>query len=854
LALKIALGYALLGALWIFCSGWLLHFLVKDAAIAAHLENVKGWFFIGVTALLLGLALDRYFRRIQQAAQQLGESETRLHLLGDNLPDSYVYQYVQEPDGTPRFTYVSAGVERVHGVTAAEILEDPNRLLGQIDPDQLALRAAAEMESSRSLTDFEMELKVRRSDGETRIIHLRSKPTLTPEGKVLWDGFGEDITGRKQAEEALNAGRSQLSTALEMAHLGPWEYDVAADLFTFNDHFYKIFRATAEQVGGYKMSSAEYARRFLHPDDADMVREETEKAIETTDPHFNRQVEHRILYADGTMGYIAVRIFVAKDDQGRTVRTYGVNQDITDRRRVEEELRKSEERFRLAYATSPDAININRMSDGLYVDINDGFTQLTGFTREDVSGKTSLDINIWCNPADRRELIDRLQKTGACENLEAQFRRKDGSVTTALMSARIIHLQDVPHILSITRDISERKRADKEKAKLQDQLLQSQKMESIGRLAGGVAHDFNNMLGVILGHVEMAMEGADPARPLYGNLEEIRKAAHRSTELTRQLLAFARKQTVSPRVLDLNETIEAALRMLRRLIGEDIQLAWLPGKGAWPVRVDPTQIDQILANLSVNSRDAIAGVGHLTIETRNIHCDEAYCAGHPGLVPGDYVLLAVSDDGCGMDHEIQSKLFEPFFTTKEVGKGTGLGLATVYGIVKQNSGFIEVDSEPDQGPTVKICLPRHIGKVERARMEGPQEPAMPGHETILIVEDEPALLELGSSMLAKLGYRVLAAATPGEAIRVAEAYPGEIHLLLTDVVMPEMNGRELAKKMLALYPGMGRLFMSGYTDDVIAHHGVLDEAVHFLQKPFSRTTLSAKVREALNGNGLPLRP
>jgi CheY-like chemotaxis protein len=288
------------------------------------------------------------------------------------------------------------------------------------------------------------------------------------------------------------------------------------------------------------------------------------------------------------------------------------------------------------------------------------------------------------------------------------------------------------------------------------------------------------------------------------------------------------------------------LKMLRRLIGEDIALAWLPGANTWPVKVDPSQIDQILVNLSVNSRDAIAGVGKVTIETQNVHCDEAYCV-DPGCIPGDHVLLAVSDDGCGMDKEIQSKLFEPFFTTKETGKGTGLGLATVYGIVKQNNGLIDVYSEPGQGTTFKIYLPRHIGKVEKALMEEPKEPVVSGHETILIVEDELALLELSCSMLERPGYRVLAAATPGEAIRLAEEYAEEIHLLMTDVVMPEMNGRDLARKILSLYPNMKRLFMSGYTADVIAHHGVLDDGVHFLQKPFSKAALTARVREALEG-------
>jgi CheY-like chemotaxis protein len=360
-----------------------------------------------------------------------------------------------------------------------------------------------------------------------------------------------------------------------------------------------------------------------------------------------------------------------------------------------------------------------------------------------------------------------------------------------------------------------------------------------------VAHDFNNMLSVILGHAELAQKKEPVSPPLREHLEQIQKAAERSADIVRQLLAFARKQTVAPRVLDLNETVASMLKMLRRLIGEDIDLAWLPD-GVWQVKMDPAQIDQILANLCVNARDAVADVGRITIETGDVTFETDFCIGHRGFVPGEYVLLTVSDDGCGMDKETLKKIFEPFFTTKGVGQGTGLGLAMVYGIVKQNAGFIDVYSEPGHGTSFKIYLPRYLGKEEQARTAGPKEPAGRGQETVLMVEDEPLILDLGKEMLEMQGYRVLSAGTPGEAIRLAGEHNGEIHLLMTDVVMPEMNGRELARKLLALYPGLKCLFMSGYTADVIAPHGVLDEGVHFIQKPFSLDNLAAKVRETLD--------
>jgi PAS domain S-box-containing protein len=385
-----------------------------------------------------------------------------------------------------------------------------------------------------------------------------------------------------------------------------------------------------------------------------------------------------------------------------------------------------------------------------------------------------------------------------------------------------------------------------EKLSLESQLRQAQKMESVGRLAGGVAHDFNNMLGVIIGHAELALYKMDRSQPLFAAMQEIHKAALRSADLTQQLLAFARKQTVAPTVLDLNETVEGMLKMLRRIIGEDIDLVWLPDSDVCPVKMDTAQIDQILANLCINARDAIAGVGKVTIETHAVSFDEDYCTDRLGFRPGDFVMLAVSDNGQGMDRETIDKIFEPFFTTKGVGKGTGLGLSTVYGIVKQNDGFINAYSEPGQGSTFRIYLPRHAAESRQMHEERPVSPDPHGHDTILLVEDEAAILEITQLILENLGYRVLTASTAGEALAVASEHAGEISLVITDVVMPNMSGRDLAKELIARYPGLRTLFMSGYTDNAIAHHGVLDEGINFIQKPFSKQALAAKVREVLD--------
>jgi two-component system sensor histidine kinase EvgS len=398
-------------------------------------------------------------------------------------------------------------------------------------------------------------------------------------------------------------------------------------------------------------------------------------------------------------------------------------------------------------------------------------------------------------------------------------------------------------------DISERRKAEREKQKLQAELVQSQKMESVGRLAGGVAHDYNNMLNVIIGFADLALEDTPPEDPRRGDLEEILHAARRSADITRQLLAFARRQTIQPVVLDLNSSVESMLKMLRRLIGEAVDLGWHPGPGLWPVFMDPSQLGQVLANLCVNARDAIADVGKITLETGNAALDDAYCADHPGFVPGEYVLLAVSDNGQGMDRETLANAFEPFFTTKQPGEGTGLGLATIYGIVKQNGGFINVYSEPGRGTTFRIYLPRHAGEgaVAVPAEAGAMAPAE--GETVMVVEDETAIGHLARTLLEKLGYTVLSADTPRGALETAGRHRGRIDLVITDVVMPEMNGRDLADRIRQIHPEVRMLYMSGYTANVIAHHGILDPGVFFIQKPFTNRELADRVRETLSGRG-----
>ncbi|MCX8109281.1 MAG: ATP-binding protein, partial [Verrucomicrobiae bacterium] len=428
---------------------------------------------------------------------------------------------------------------------------------------------------------------------------------------------------------------------------------------------------------------------------------------------------------------------------------------------------------------------------------------------------------------------------------EVRYVRKDGTVVPVEVVATSTAYGGRAAVQFVARDITARKQAEEEREKLQLQLHQAMKLESIGRLAGGVAHDFNNLLQAIIGYTSLAFGEVQQDSPLHEYLAEIEKAANRAAALTRQLVTFARKQTIQPVVVDFNLIVETTLSMLKRLIGENIQVEWIPAKDLWHVKIDPVQIDQVLANLVINARDAISGTGKITVETSNVVIDKAYAAAHAECIPGEYVLLAVSDTGCGMDKQVMSHLFEPFFTTKPKGVGTGLGLATVFGIVKQNGGFINVYSEPGRGSTFKVYLPRALGEPVRTTVST-QAQLPRGDETILLVEDEEQIVKVGKTTLEGLGYKVITARTPLEALTLASSYLGKIDILLTDVIMPDMSGAELREKILAIHPKIRTIFMSGYTENAIVRNGVLKENIIFLQKPFTAEEIARKIRETLD--------
>lgn len=513
---------------------------------------------------------------------------------------------------------------------------------------------------------------------------------------------------------------------------------------------------------------------------------------------------------------------------------------IFNKKKSEKKIYESRQLYKHLFEHAPVGIAIAD-SNNRYLDVNKILCKMFGYSREQFIGLHALDI---VSPNKNQHIGTAFSKKLVESRYDRQWKgkRQDGSTLTAEI---LVSKMPDGSFLFIIEDITDQLEEEKRIKELEKQLFQSQKLESIGILAGGVAHDYNNISSIIIGYTELALESVDQTDRIQSDLTEILAAAKRATNITRQLLAFARQQTIAPRVLDINEAIEGLLKMIRRLIGEDIDVVWLPGTKIWPLKLDPSQVDQILANLCVNARDAVTDVGKVTIETQNVSLDAGYCATHTDFTPGTFVLLTVSDNGKGMTPETQEKIFEPFFTTKGVGQGTGLGLATVYGIVKQNNGFINVYSELNKGTTIKVYLPRYTGKDVQAQKYDVAENQLGDGEKILLVEDDAAMLKLEKTILEDLAYSVVATTSPIDAVTLAKEHIDELSLLLTDVVMPEMNGRVLSEMVQAISPDIKILFMSGYTANVIAHRGVLDDGVHFISKPFTKKEIAMKVQEVL---------
>ena len=848
-----------------------------DASLSAALiHDAEGRVF-GIMASLEDITERK------RTEEHLRESENRYRLLADNTLD-----VIWTMNLDLEFTYVNPAIRMMTGHSPEEWIG--SRLPDHCDEANFAKMAkiiSEEIQKGPGSAGVIFEVDMHTKNRGPIPVEIRGKLFFDDTGQpVRLQGTSRDISERRRAEDALRYQDRLLRQMGAIAGIGGWEFDPSTGEGTWTEEVARI-----HDLDPNEKTNAQKGLSFYRGESRERIENALKEAVELGKP-FDLELE--LVSAKGVRKWVR-SIGRPRIEDGKVTQVRGSFQEITERKRSELQIAHLNRVLRAVRGVNQlivrehDRDALIREGCGLLVD-NRGYPSalivLTDHEDRPVSwaaAGSAAGSDILAEAFERGELPpcseharrkksvqlvrDRDSACGPCplraNCAEGQslcvpmiYEGKTFGYLAATAEERLEvddeerslfseMAGDFAYALNAMNVEAERRQGEDEREKLQAQLIQAQKMESVGRLAGGVAHDYNNMLSVIIGYAELAIDKVSTDNPLHKDLKEIYDAARRSGEITRQLLAFARRQTIQPKVLDLNKTVEGMLKMLHRLIGEDIDLSWRPGPGLWPLKVDPSQIDQVLANLCVNARDAIRGVGKITIETDNVSFDEDDCADHAGFVPGDFVLLAVSDNGCGMDPETLEFIFEPFFTTKDIGEGTGLGLATVYGIVKQNDGFINVYSEPQQGTTFRVYLPRHDGETDPIEAREAGEIPSGRGETVLIVEDDPSILRLVKAILERLDYTVLDASTPSRAISLAEAHEGAIHVLITDVVMPEMNGRDLADHLLTYYPNLKILFMSGYTANVIAHRGVLEEGVHFIQKPFSKRDLAAKVHEVL---------
>ena len=643
-----------------------------------------------------------------------------------------------------------------------------------------------------------------------------------------------DELRHQQSGEGVNVYRTLFAGMAEGVVL----QDVRGVVFACNPSAERILGLTKGQmIGG---SSIDPDRRAIHRDGQPFLREfhPATAALRTgeaclgvvmglfkpNDEMVWIQIDAQPLFSGGgTTPYAAISTFT----------------DITAQIRSEQARRQADDRFKKAFISSPEGITISSLDEGRYIEVNDAFVEWSGYQRSELIGRTSRELNIWVDPGERVELLRKLNSRRLVREQEMTFRTKAGRRAEVIVSADVIEFGDQTCLLAITRDVTKHKR-------LEAELQQAKKMEAIGNLAGGIAHDFNNLLGVILGYGEMMLEKLNPDDPFRKPLEGIKKAGDHAAALTSQLLAFSRKQIVQPQLIDLNTAVEEVRWLLERLIGDDVHLVTNLQASLTKVMADPHQIEQVLMNLCVNARDAMPDGGTLTIDTRNIDLDGDYTEQNPGASPGAYVEITVADTGVGIEEAVKSRLFEPFFTTKSPDKGTGLGLATVYGIVKQAGGWIQVSSAPGKGARFAIFLPQVTSVPEAGEPREEKELVVTGTETVLLVEDARSMREISRAFLEGAGYKVLECSSAAEALSITESHAGSIDLLSTNLILSGMNGRELAAKVMLRRPNLKVLYTSGYADHGLLRGDGQGPRRDFVAKPYTRKTFLQKVRELLD--------
>jgi len=776
------------------------------------------------------LAIVRDITKRKQAEKAIRESEGRFRSIAENIPGA-VYMYYIFPDGTRSEQFMGPGLEDLIGKAdkddeGGEI----DRLLNRVHPDdQEALHRAGDIALEKGET-LDHEYQVKTNAGDYKWIRSIGRPTLMEDGSVRWQGVLIDIDERRRAEEALRESEEKFREIADLLPQPIYEVDVKGEITFISRSGFELSGYTIEDfVNGVN------ALQIVIPRDRDRMKKNIKRILQGEELG---GTEYTILRKDGA-AFPVIVYSTPVIRENKPVGLRGVIFDITERKQAEEALKASEEKFRSLFEDSRDTIFITS-ADGIMIDINSAGEELFGYTRSELLG---MDVRqLYFDQNDRIQFVQEIIQTGFVRNYEIKFRRKDGEGIECLLTATIKTADDGKTILfqGIISDVTETR-------KLEEQFRQSQKMEAVGRLAGGVAHDFNNMLSVIIGGSELAMRLLKPYDPSRQKFEEIHKAAEHATNLTRQLLAFSRKQTLKPKVLDLNKIIVNMDKMLRRIIGEDVELETMPAPDLWKVKVDPGQIEQVILNMAVNARDAMPTGGRLTVETMNVELGDDYTRMRPGTKPGSYVMFTISDTGSGMTDEVKEHLFDPFFTTKESEKGTGLGLSTVYGIIKQSGGNIWVYSEAGKGSTFKIYLPKVIGEEEKIERRVVSSKIPRGSETIIVVEDDDNVRRLAVEMLETQGYKLFESRNGLEAFKICQKMEKPVDLVVTDVIMPGMSGDELAKLLRKeLWPEVKVLFMSGHAENVVAHQGILEPGIPYLQKPLNLISFTQKVREVLD--------
>jgi len=769
-----------------------------------------------------GVAIDVTER--ERAVEALRASEERLRLLIEGVKDYAIYTI----DTTGTIETWNTGAARLYSYTAAEIIgQHRTRLFTAEDVASGLPRHELELAASSGKASEE-GWRVRK-DGSRFWANGTMNALYDEAGGVR--GFVKvvrDLTERKRAEAELRASEERFRSLVTAISQIVWTTDATGDNHVTTPTWAEYTGLPEEEVRGWGWVKA------VHPDDRERAAARWRHSLETREQF---ETDYRILRADGEWRHFIVRGVPLLDGDGAVWEWVGVCEDDTVRRQAEEGMRL---RDRAIQAVSQGIlITDSTLTDNPIIYASRGFEGITGYTNDGVLGRNCRFLQGQdTDPATVRVMHEAILAGRECAVEVLNYKQDGTPFWNALFMTPVRDDQGkLIHFVGVQADVTERRG-------LERALQQSQKMEAVGRLAGGVAHDFNNLLTIICGYSDLLLMEMPPTNPQRGLVVEIRQAGERAAGLTRQLLAFSRKEVIQPVVLDLNDVVAQTEKMLRRLLGEDIAIAAVLSPTLPRVKADPGQVDQVVMNLCVNARDAMPTGGRLTIETIEVVLEEEQSA-YPDLTPGRYAQLSVTDTGHGMTETVKAQIFEPFFTTKEPGKGTGLGLATVFGIVKQSNGRISVYSEVGVGTTFKILFPAVDGAPPRAPDNRPGHP-LRGTETILLVEDEEGVRKIARVSLETQGYKVLEAVGGTDAIRKAEQHPGPIELVLTDVVMPEMSGRQLADTLRVRYPGVKVLFMSGYTDDAVIRHGIIEQTGNFLQKPFAPLGLAKKVRAVLD--------